>query len=435
MKFSTICLSILLTATLTTCEYPRPKYRGPPPFPKPPPFQQFAKKWQQHPPRPPIRPRPIPVHMPKHHKIQMGAASVNRPVAVPVRNFWKNTQTTFRTPVESYNHKHFMTSAPVFPKKVFQSSPAIAVAQDYDLQIQSNNIAPIQTIKQIGEKGPIHTIPAPNLSLADKPKVVEEVKQHVQRQQQQLGMEEIKHQRQPEATSYVQVQKSHSYQVTEAPELAKQTLFKNYYENQNPYQNPTELYQLLNAYSQGATIAVPVVQDPQDYLQYSSLFPQQPQNYVEQVAPEHVAMDKSSFEEAKKEPSSQVTATYNLEPDVSESIIQSQYVQNYFDTKPKSNVEPDAKPSEKNNTIPEGFYVSLPNKEAAEKLASLQAAGKLNSNLMQIGTRGQEPIYVQEESQEADEDNYDEYPQEDLAQEEANQSGEESFGHRLQPKT
>jgi hypothetical protein len=437
----------LLAAHLTLAEYPRLKYRGPPPFPKPPPFHHYAKKWQQHPPRPPIRARPIPVHMPNHHKIPMGvSASVNRPVAVPVRAFWKHTQTTFRTPVET----HYMTSAPVLPKKVFQSSPAI-LAQEYDFHVQSNNIpTPIKTIKQIGEKGPIHTIPAPNLSPADKPLVLEELKPQVQRQH------EI--QRQPEVVSYVQIQKAHQYQVTEAPELAYKNYFDNSYHSQNLGTNlgPNELYHLINAYSQQSpTIAVPILQESQqDYLQqFPSLLPQQPQNFVDQLSQEHVAMDKSSFDEPaqKKELStSLVTAAYNLEPEASESVVHSQYVQNFFDTRQDgNNVEPDAKPSEKNDTTqPEGFYVSLPNKETAESLASLQAAGKLNSNLMQMA-KNKVPvsIYVPDDetrsrdgasqSRDDDEPTYDDYDQseEDLMTEEAEQDRDDAFGHRLRPKT
>ncbi|RZC35469.1 hypothetical protein BDFB_000520 [Asbolus verrucosus] len=476
-------LLLILWTTAVLSEYPRFKYRGPHPPPKPPPFPQYAKKWQ-HPPRHPVRSRPIPVHMPSQHKIPMGVApSVNRPIALPVRTFWKNTQTTFRTPIEK--QPYVAAESIVVPKKVFLSSPAI-VAQEY-----SNNIpTPYKTIKQIGEKGPIHTIPAPNLSPADKPFIVEEVRQN---------------QRQPE-TTYVQIQKAHQYQVTEVPEQnQKQTFYKSYYDQQQQTQNlqqneaflngvanqvsPNELYQLINAYPQQPqlveALTVPVMQQ-QEYLQQIPLLAQQAQalqphqNFVEQIQKatdkisnqpeyhsfnyEEQSQDYSNKNVKKKELSSLVTAGYNLEPVESlllarnnpiDSLAQSQYVQNYFDTRDENanNVEPDARPSQeavKNRSESSGFYVSLPNKEAADTLASLQAAGKINSNLMQLSKKGHEKlpisIYVpdvsgeegkshdSEEFTDEEEQNYDDYSQEDLVSEEASYQSEDSFGHRLKPK-
>lgn len=61
----------------------------------------------------------------------------------------------------------------------------------------------MNTIKQIGEKGPIHTIPAPNLSLRDKPTHINDVRKEVNY---------------PQTTAFIQVEQSHHYQVTEAPE-------------------------------------------------------------------------------------------------------------------------------------------------------------------------------------------------------------------------
>lgn len=146
---------------IVSAEYNRYKLRGPPAPPRPPPVPQYAKK-RIHPPSrgpPPIRSRPIPVHMPPAYKIPMGVPQGPRPVAPPVRNFWKNTQTKIGNFRE---------------KKPFVSSPTVNNVQEFDYQLQTNNI-PVSPIKQVGEKGPIHTIPAPNLSLADKPIVVEEV--------------------------------------------------------------------------------------------------------------------------------------------------------------------------------------------------------------------------------------------------------------------
>lgn len=59
-----------------------------------------------------------------------------------------------------------------------------------------------------------------------------------------------------------------------------------------------------------------------------------------------------------------------------------------------NDVEPDAKPSASGNIEKEvlntSFYSSLPSKEAAERLAKLQAAGKVNSNLMQLANKNRD---------------------------------------------
>lgn len=85
--------------------------------------------------------------------------------------------------------------------------------QEYDYHIQTNNIpnGPVNTIKQIGEKGPIHTIPAPNLSLKDKPISKNEVRKEVSY---------------PQTTAYLQVEQSHHYQVTEQPETGQNKLIR-----------------------------------------------------------------------------------------------------------------------------------------------------------------------------------------------------------------
>lgn len=88
----------------------------------------------------------------------------------------------------------------------------LALFQEYDYHIQTNSIpnGPVNTIKQVGEKGPIHTIPAPNLSLKDKP-TANEVRKEVNY---------------PQTTTYLQVDQSHHYQVTEPPESGQAKLFR-----------------------------------------------------------------------------------------------------------------------------------------------------------------------------------------------------------------
>ncbi|XP_018569394.1 probable basic-leucine zipper transcription factor Q [Anoplophora glabripennis] len=192
-----ILLILLSSCTLLRAEYPRHKMRGPPHPSRIPPSKQFAKKWYQqtqHPPRGPIRSRPIPVHMPPSHKVPIGVPQAPpRAVSLPVRNFWKNTQA---------NNIKLPQEKPYIPpqEKPFLAAPSIT-SQELDYHIQTNNIPTTHTnpIKQVGEKGPIHTIPAPNLSLRDKPIVVEEVK----------------YQHKP---TYQHLEQKHQYQVTEQPE-------------------------------------------------------------------------------------------------------------------------------------------------------------------------------------------------------------------------
>lgn len=377
----------MLCVTAVLGDYPRYKYRGPP-VPKPPP-RHFVKKWQP-PMRPPLR-RPIPGPMQMHKMPQqmsnkplpapVPAPSINRPVAlsaplqVQVRPYWKATLPTTR------NLPSYPTSAPVLPKKAFQSSPAI-LAQEYDFHIQSNNIpTPIKTIKQVGEKGPIHTIPAPNLSLADKPLVVKEV------------MPRQPDQRKEEITSYVQVQKAHSYQVTE----------------------PTpDLYQLVNV----PAVAVPVPVYQPEYLQ----LPSQPEYH------------SFNYEEPKIENKDHsITPGYFVDTEQPNILARNdqQFAQNYYDNSEinkDNDVNPENNDKLNNDASSSDYYVSLPSKETADNLAKLQAAGRINSSLQD----GKQPmqIYVPDDSE--DDFENDDYSQEDMLSEEINHHNQ-NFGHRLQP--
>lgn len=570
LSFQIITTLLVLTCclNLSWAEYNRYKRRGQSSPPRPPPVPQYAKKWPHHPPRgppaSPVRGRPIPVHMPPNYKIPMGASPGTRPsVAAPVRNFWKNTQKNFRAPK---------------PEKPFLSSPPIGTInnKEYDYHVQTNAIPSMHanTIKQVGEKGPIHTIPAPNLSPADKPAVIEEYKPAPEPINQQLHH----HQKQGD---FFQL---HQYQVTESNEPSSLNLFRlqqqGFYQDLSGLQAQTsvhkaeaaavhqahkfnggqliqhpqnevviktqeqhqqqpqinDVYQLLNYYPPHQSLEAfkfphQQQQQQQQFLQenYQHQAPVQVNSnpssdgkpdvefyqQLEQIRNQNVASNRQqethqpeyhsfNYEEQDRHKddrsgsdlSSMVTADYSLEPAVAESseilhstiarnnppsdvLAQSQYIQQYFGTRDENvadnNVEPDAKISKnlreterdedesKSDVIASAFYATLPNRQAAEALASLQAAGQLNSN-NKAGIRQQQnppPIGVsngndQDYKQTSDkrpeenddsEVNYEDYPSEQFVSEKENDGKMEedepnaepeetsvSFGNRIKPK-
>ncbi|KAG5877136.1 hypothetical protein JTB14_027379 [Gonioctena quinquepunctata] len=490
-----IILLILLSAcTLLEAEYPRYKVRGPPYPPRSPTSQHFFKKWYQPPQYPPrglSRPRPmpqIPVMMHDSHKIPMGVPPAPpRPLAQPVRTFWKNTQASMKfVPEKVYQSQPPPPLLPPIPEKPFLSAPSISM-QELDYHLQTNNIptAYINPIKQIGEKGPIHTIPAPNLSLRDKPIIVEEIRNEINY---------------PHPQTYVKVEQSHQYQVTEQPEpIPSQKFFRgqqqqlhhpqqqihhpqqqlhqnqipqqlnqiqghpdqqdvqqqfevqNQFDSQQPYfapesphspQNfdqstqqgdiilnnhltPQELYQLIESGHSDSKQQQSQVPDYQAIISQQLFRPEvgHPGQILDaessQIAsgqirfqPEYQSFnyDEQAHQKSlgKKQLSSLVSAAYNLDASADESqyypssrnsanqVEQSEIVQNYFDKRSdviENDVEPDTKANLKNKKlnhqaeetiIGSSYYSSLPNKETAERLAQLQAAGKVNSHLMEI---------------------------------------------------
>lgn len=508
--------------------------------------------------------------MPPTHKIPMGIPQAPpRSVSLPVRSFWKNTQS---------NNIKIPQEKPYIPphEKPFLAAPSIS-SQELDYHIQTNSIPTTHTnpIKQVGEKGPIHTIPAPNLSLKDKPIVVEEVKyQH--------------------KLPYNNIEPTHQYQVTELPEpLTKGKLYRGQqqllqqqqilpqqlYQQQPIHQSlqqqqhqqlqqqqlqqqqlqqlqqeqflqhglqkqvevlPQQVYYTTDTINLPPTLNLPTQKLPQGdiyigsqlnpelYKLIGTAYPQQPQiqvqetqqkfyqpkkqqqvpNYqallaqqlfqpeqpsFEQLKPDdsdRSASEKISFEPefhsfnydeqahqkiqkglSKEQLSSLVTAAYSLNsntPSISsrnslDPLAQAQLIQNYFDTRSdvdKNDVEPDAKPSldqksesdkVKEELLSSSYFSSLPNKEAADRLAHLQAAGKVNSNLMKISSEDQETNggrnsdefeedNRQDNSSEDNNENYNENVRdrtveyEDYSQEDENISSEENnaeFGDRL----
>lgn len=376
----------------------------------------------------------------------------------------------------------------------------------------------MNTIKQVDEKGPIHTIPAPKLSPADKPKIIEEVYSRPQ------------HDLKEQVHTVVQIQKAHQYQVTEASDLhSKQQYrpsddvvssdFEKTLKSQGLDQNikfsatpftqpqllqlgqeqisPTELFKILNTYPQQQqlldTYPLPILQQPQlqqhltqqqgphtTYLQTPQLFEQQV-SYMTQIQHDinsnekpHIQPEFHSFnyeEQGQKgqsriddfseeQESRDTLGNYVNNP--MEALAQAQYVQHFFDTRDNSearnNVEPDAKPSPQ--TILEddeensAFFTTLPSKNAADALATLQEAGKLNTyqpRTKQLSQQIPMTIYVPDEN-DSDVSNRDNDEEEilqtagqsdNVEYEDINRENIESasltrrkqaFGNRLQPK-
>lgn len=381
-----------------------------------------------------------------------------------------------------------------------------------DYHIHTNAI-PTHTnpIKQVGEKGPIHTIPAPNLSLADKPAVLEEIRNDIPKQL---------------YTPILQTP-NHQYQVTESSEPLYHNQFKQFklqqpfyqdisgleaqtsahkaeqaamqhaqnFDLKNPAHNfeqfplqqneqiseaqisPHELYELLQQNQQQQQLLesykVPIIQQPQF---------QQQQDYQVLINAQQGDTSKASFydqlqqqtqpeyhsfnyeEQHHKNAGVSVGADYNLEPaaDSSELIhtavarnpndqtAQTQYSQQYFEIKDESGtdnyVESDAKNSQdqqntenavdasQSDVVTSAFYSTLPNRQAAEALASLQAAGKVNSktkNHQQVEAHQRTPltIYIPDGEQSKNDNNNGQ--KDNSAEKQENQS---SYGHRIKKK-
>lgn len=515
--------------------------------------------------------------MPPSHKIPLGIHQGNRPVSVPVRNFWKNTQTQFKLPQENLyipkqekivNKKPetlFIQKPQIQQKeKPFLSSPTIN-NHEHDFHIQTNSIPThINTIKQVGEKGPIHTIPAPKLGPQDKPSGIDDIHSNIQYSEVHSSAQY------PE--TIVSVQKSHSYEVTESSEQAKYYPQKQqhvrvqsqireqeplkYYHQQQPqveqpqdnvnayysvqphtlalqtqsmsaYSHPKspqqdfvikeetpqlsqkELFQLLQQQypqDQFESYKLPQTQDTLSQTQnvyqhqlagdnYQALLAQLPQVYQQDpyrnldageseakeaedkisVQPEFHSFnyEEQNYDnraEQKQDSASFVTASYNIDTAAdssepvqvtvgkssAEAVAQAQYIQSYFQTNDddaENNVEPDAKPSEDEDTSGEAsYYSTLPNKETADSLAKLQTAGKINSHLMKVSPqellRGKNPMTIFVPDDNADRspeahsnengtpesNDYDEYVQDDVDSSKQQKQVHVSFGHRLKPK-
>ncbi|CAH1961592.1 unnamed protein product [Acanthoscelides obtectus] len=287
-----IVLLILLSALGHVLADYRPKPRGPPVYPyQIPPKQQYASKKLY---RPPVRSRPPPPgppykQLPAPPPISAGLPPIGLPSRQPIRTFWKNKTppSPIKFPVmDGIGDGYKMVLPPKSHKELFLG-PAALAAQEFDYHIQANSIptALPHPIKQIGEKGPIHTIPAPNLSLKDKPIVVEEVRyhqqQHKQQQQQQyspyIGPE---HQQQQYPGSE---HSNQAYQVTEKTDASHK---------QKLYRLPPQVQQEMHQQK--------MIQQQQQQQKYHSQFQYDPlqqkiqQQLQEQQMPQHYQHQQQS---------------------------------------------------------------------------------------------------------------------------------------------
>jgi hypothetical protein len=242
-------------------------------------------------------------------------------------------------------------------------------------------------IKQVGEKGPIHTIPAPNLSLADKPLVVEEVKPQ--------GIQ----------NNLVHIQKSHQYQVTEPlPEIPSKGRNPGDFLDQS-ISSPIEVYssfqtqnvrlpdsvpvfngfnfppqelkvQLVDNYGL-ATVPQPLIQQAQQHQPHQH----QPSvsEYQTLLAQAQLFQPESSYiEQIQQTINQNQPSEYNL--DIRNGVISPSNQIFAGDYEPVTDQQPkDVRTDEsQDGAIPGAFYTTLPDRQTADALASLQAAGHVN---------------------------------------------------------
>lgn len=372
------------------------------------------------------------------------------------------------------------------PEKTYLTLPAITLpnSNDFDHQIHTNVISThTNPIKQVGEKGPIHTIPAPNLSLADRPNNIE-----ILQPQKSKIVGEIHHQYQvtePAETpnlyhqqQQVEVQPQQLYYMTDSINFQPQN-------EDNADVNTKELLQLLEqqpallqAYAQ-PQFAFPT----QAVVPQTALF--QPEvNYVQQaseklsISPEYHSFNYDEQQHQKSQQQARRQTEFspeaqqfnfamenggNQQETVLDPVAQATFIQKFFDTRSsdeENNVEPDAKPAEeqseeetKQQLLSSAYYSALPNQEAAETLAQLQAAGKVNSNLMKMSqnvkSRNSMTIYVPDDSEETvseqhgaviagrkdtkDVEDYDDEDEDDgqLEEEPFSDETKSQFGHKI----
>lgn len=503
---TSLALIWLFYLSFVDAEY-RFKLRGPQPPPRgpnPAPSHQIKKKWhmphmqqqmQMQNPRLTVRKRPM-VHVHNNnlnYKLNnlkpVGPLLQKRPILapmkqtiIPMRNVW-NGGNNFKK-----------------PEKLFVSSPTVKTPE-YEYHIRTNNIPnpsishASSPVKVNDYKGPIHTIPAPKLSPADKPKNIETVR--------------------PESHVQVQVQKAHQYQVTESGDSlgvysGKQKFYVpevDGYEPKKQHDSLVKNQELLNLFSSynqhqpllESSYTLPLTQQPQLHVfsqqntpvPYQTLVAQaqpalfQPetgfatphQNYKPNFQPEYQTFN---YEEPAKQADQSVASSSDYSDSLSsneqgknsaEAVAQSQYVQRFFDTRTEdvnNNVEPDARTSGQNfdsdndneEVVSGTYYTVLPNQQTAETLASLQESGKKNSKVskdvqnqsIQISPPVPMTIYVPDEYEDVEHSSQDkrfgvkssgepgEQSKKDLEQEAVKTENARSkkrgvFGSRSKPKS
>lgn len=156
------------------------KIRGPPMPPRPPTPPGYVKKWYMGNRFPQAYPRPMytrpmqmavafPLYKPRPMLHYPKQTTVAAPLIFP-SSLWKQPIASFKSPIIAKpTYLHISPHANLI-------SPEYHISKPEPVQIQQQLIQ--GPITQVDEKGPIHTIPAPNLSLADKPIVVAEFAQN-----------------------------------------------------------------------------------------------------------------------------------------------------------------------------------------------------------------------------------------------------------------
>lgn len=538
--------------------------RGPP---RPPPYPGFVKKWQQlqkmhlRGPPPQMRPHSIPMHsLSQKPKKPYPPTNLHRyfQSTPPVRPFWNSPpSTTYRPPTEQ---PKYVQPTEKYTYVLPNQKQLLSKQKEYDFHIQTNQIPSgisstlLNPIQQVGEKGPIHTIPAPNLSPADRPANIEHVRPKPQQQyvfepEQQFqheyhvteASESVKYFRnQQQAQQNVQYYSHNIPAPAPTAQPPKQNSNQNQvqYESQNGHnihfesqngavenqENPSEYYQVVQNAQQGNSdddeiphhkflqnipnlellmsednqkskeqatqhghqghqhhqlliSEVTHQQQPQQQGKYNihplfaadQRFVEEFQRLQNQEKPTTINLnpDFQSFNYNEQDyqkqlsKSSLVSAGYNLdyEPEASEivrqtisrSTVDSQEAKDNFNANDDNLASNDVEPNVSSNaeTAPAGdaeeageFFSSLPNKEVADALASLQAAGKINSNLMKLSNRGgnrEKPveIYVTEVTDDSKpEDVYilQDYEQLGNDEEEGTEALNAAFGAKIKPK-
>lgn len=439
-------------------------------------------------------------------------ASYKQPVIVPrpprfpapvifPSAIWKTPANVYRPPIDK---PFFQQTTISKPYEFVNDVPALSAP------------AIPNTIKQVGEKGPIHTIPAPNLSPADRPAFIKEEIPHKAAynfKEQEISVNSIQNfplANIPQALPLIQQLPqqhvaAHQYQVNEyqeqqlpnerpaqfagpqtyyAPDPDPKLNLNNFNADlaglasntnlfpqggatlgtpqpailaaQHNIVSPPgllsyqELQQILNSIPQQHLVdsyGTPLVQQPQlqqHFMQQANLPVQQtlfqpevlnqiqdvPESIKNNFKPQFHTFNYDEQSRQNAVPSefaqSRVTGDYQIEQETSENnptisvqspneaLAQTQYVQQYFannDDNVNENVVEDETDKEATRILsqlasngdvsPNMFYTSLPNRETAETLASLQAAGNVNSNLMKNIPQNDQPsgmrIYVPDE--------------------------------------
>lgn len=337
---------------------------------------------------------------------------------------------------------------------------------------------------------------------------LEQFQQHILQQQlkQQKPIEQH-FQQHVQSASEVHIQPQHLYLAEETSEIHPDFLQQGHTQQgqtqQNQHQgeifinnqlNPKELYQLLGAayphpVIPGSSLESVKLQQDQ-HFEGEKLFQQNQEfdlnaessanshaevinfkpefhsfNYDEQA---HQASQKEKF---KKGHSSLVTATYTLSPGnvfarhgqvenddsphqgIGNRSDQDISVEN--DESSINNVETGHEKEVEEQFLETPYYSSLPSKEAAERLADLQAAGKINHNLMELSQPKEDmTIFIadgnEENNDEKNNENehlqhfhdsdkeiameFDEYAVEEKHEEENDDENPREFGSRIRPK-